>query len=646
MKKILAVSLTIILLLCTCGAVTAAARTGIRVHRAGVPSGSFQKDVSFPDAMGGVEPMLADNSTCGFLGYHGQGELYVTVGQGVEKFSLFINNKKVHTGGMKAGQTYRVDFSGAARDGTNQLQLSNVEPRNMKQAIRVRIPYPVVKNGSAKEGGLNPKTLDAIDDIVSSDIHHGFSSAQMAVVRNGRLVYQNAWGLCSSYDENGDRLTSGKKVDNDTLYDLASNTKMYSVNYAVQYLVTKGKLDLDTKITDIVGDRFADDTVRVAYPNRPQQSLETQRKWKRSLTIRDVLKHQAGFPADPSYHVKKIAGPLYSGSDGSAATRQKTLESICKTPLMYEPGTETLYSDVDYMLLCFVVEKVTGMSMQDYLKQVFWKPMGLTHITYRPLDNGFTKKDCAATELNGNTRQHTVAFPGIRTHTIQGEVHDGKAYYAMAGISGHAGLFANATDLAKLASVMLTGGYGNHRYFSQDVLDTFTAPKSEKNPDWGLGWYRNADGKRVKYFSTYGPSRAIGHQGWTGTLTLIDPDRQLVLVFLTNKINTPMSNPKKDIKSFNGNQYVTSTLGFVTQLLYMGLDGQNVNDSLPAILADMVGEKCRQASGASGNNATVQAAYALNDALKKYTRQHPGSSAREYARQASGWIRELQEMKA
>lgn len=130
---------------------------------------------------------------------------------------------------------------------------------------------------------------------------------------------------------------------------------------------------------------------------------------------------------------------------------------ICRTPLWYEPGTKTVYSDLDYMILGLVVEKTTGEKLDAWLKKTFWNPMGLTHITYNPLRNGFTKDDCAATELNGKTRDHLLDYPGYRTYTLQGEVHDEKAFYSMDVVSGHAGLFANASDVAKLASVMLSG---------------------------------------------------------------------------------------------------------------------------------------------------------------------------------------------
>ena len=195
--------------------------------------------------------------------------------------------------------------------------------------------------------------------------------------------------------------------------------------------------------------------------------------------------------------------------------------------------------------------------------------MGLTHITYNPLRNGFTKDDCAATELNGNTRDHLLDYPGYRTYTLQGEVHDEKAFYSMDGVSGHAGLFANASDVAKLASVMLSGGYGGNRYFSQNVIDLFTAPKMENAANWGLGWWRQGDGQRIWYFGSQAGSDTIGHQGWTGTLVMIDPQRNLVMAYLTNKINTRVTDVKKNANDFDGGWYTASTLGFVPQIFSM-----------------------------------------------------------------------------
>ena len=262
---------------------------------------------------------------------------------------------------------------------------------------------------------------------------------------------------------------------------------------------------------------------------------------------------------------------------------------ICRTPLDYEPGTKTLYSDLDYMILGLVVEKITGEDLDTWLKRIFYEPMGLRHITYNPLQNRFKKEDCAATELNGNTRDNLLHFEGYRTETIQGEVHDEKAYYSMAGVSGHAGLFSNATDLAKLASVMLDGGYG------QNVMDMFTAPKKEDAANWGLGWWRQGDNQRVWYFGTQAESGTIGHQGWTGTLCMIDPERKLVVVYLTNKINTRVTDVKADANKFDGGWYTAGTLGFVPQILSIGMDSEeDISAQLLDLTADMAIESLKR----------------------------------------------------
>ena len=160
-----------------------------------------------------------------------------------------------------------------------------------------------------------------------------------------------------------------------------------------------------------------------------------------------------------------------------------------------------------------------------------------------------------------------MTFNGIRNYTLQGEVHDYKAYHSMGGISGHAGLFANATDLAKLASLMLTGGYGDREYFSKEVIDLFTTPRSKEDLSYGLGWYVHADDTWDKYFGEETSKKAFGHQGFTGTLTMIDPDNDLVVVFLTNKIHSKIKPNDKTFNRFMGNYYTTGSLGFVMQII-------------------------------------------------------------------------------
>ncbi|MBP5153320.1 MAG: serine hydrolase, partial [Lachnospiraceae bacterium] len=480
-----------------------------------LPTGGWQRAVSFPDWNGYTDTTLALNSRIGFKAYHDQGTLYVSVDEGIEGFRLYVNETPIDTSQCVGGKTYSLDISDIVHNGTNSCQISGVAPADTDLKVRVFIPYPEVMPGDPKEEGISEDSLSLISDLITADVENGFTSASLSVIRNGRLVYENAWGSLNSYNPDGSRIDSPVPATKETLYDLASVTKMFSVNYAIQKLVTDGVIKVEDRISDYLGESFYEDVTPINYRGRKKTSLETQKQWKENLTIRDLLSHQGGFPADPRYFNPRVNqetqgggadNVLFSGNGADEKTRRETLRQICRTPLMYEPGTETLYSDVDYMVLGFLIEQVTGKDLNTYLKENFWEPLGLSRITYTPLEHGFSAADCAATELNGNTRDGGVSFEGIRKYTLQGEVHDEKAYYCMAGVSGHAGLFSNATDLAKLASCMLTGGYGNNSFFSRDVLDSFTAPKSTDQANWGLGWWREADFERVWYFGTQSSS--------------------------------------------------------------------------------------------------------------------------------------------
>ncbi|MCR5235449.1 MAG: penicillin binding protein PBP4B, partial [Lachnospiraceae bacterium] len=580
--------------------ITVAADTEATLEEAVIPESEWQLDATFPDWRGDISSTYPINNCVGFYGYSGQGRIYLECDDSVSGFELFVNGRKADVSLAAPGKSYLADISSLTVNGINSVQVSALEEGN----VRVCIPYPVIIPGTPDEVGIDERAFELIDRIISADIENGFSSAQLAVIKDGRLIYENAWGNVKTYDENKEPAESAP-VTADTLYDLASNTKMYSVNYALQHMLTKGEIDLDSRVVDIMGDSFADDTTKIDYEGYDAVSLDTNKKWKEELTIRDLLRHQGGFPPGPHYYNDRYdhatqdfdsdkGNVIYVGTAGDDKTREDTWEALCRTPLMYEPGSNTVYSDVDYMILCYCIEKITGKGLDEYLSEVFFDPMELEHITYNPLENGFKADDCAATELMGNTRDGRLHYSGIREDTLQGEVHDPNAYYCMAGVSGHAGLFSNAADLAKLASVMLTGGYGDKMYFSRDVIDLFTAPKGESYPNFGLGWWREAGHRRDWYFGSVTDSGAFGHQGFTGTLTMIDPDNDLVVVLLTNKIHTPMIENDETLGKWYGNFYTTASLGFAPQIIKMGM-AEDIDESVwNNLVSDMAADAKRQ----------------------------------------------------
>ena len=589
-----------------------------------LPDYEWQKTASFPDWKNYTDDTLAMNSMISFQAYHGQGFLILDVSEKTESFTLYVNGEKADTRDAK-GLVY-VDISEAAKDGVNTIQISNILPLELDNAVTVHIPYPEVLPGNGESGGIHPLALKLVVDLIGSDVAWGFPGAQLAIVRNGREIYQNAWGKINAYEPDGTPKTDSPDVTSATLYDLASVTKMFTVNYAVQKLVTDGLLNINIPVVEILGDSFAADTMDFVYAEAdPAPDLEQQIAWKREITPRALLAHQAGFPADPQYFKPDYDQSKQSlGSPGAnmlnAANREDTLKAIFRTPLMYEPGTQTKYSDVDYMLLGFIIERITGERLDAYMKKTFYEPLGLTRTTYLPLENGFAVDDCAATELNGNTRDHHVSFPGIREQTLQGEVHDEKAWYCMEGISGHAGLFSCASDLARLADVLLTGGYGPYRFFSRNVLDLFTAPKSSDFGQWGLGWWREGDDQRPWYFGTQASPGTIGHQGWTGTLVMIDPSRHLVIAYLTNKINSPLTSAD-NLNQFEGNAFTASTLGFVPQILSIGMDEEgDISDQLLNLLEDMAAGSLKLIpDGADRNHPNVRNALSKLAVLRKWS---------------------------
>ncbi len=477
------------------------------------------------------------------------------------------------------GETGAEDVSVVFESIEEPIVIEELEPEPEPEPVFVDL----IGKGDFADHGIHEECIRIMETIVESDIENGFTSCQIAIIRDGVLVYEKAFGNVNNYYQDGTRIEDGVPVTTDTLYDLASVSKMFGVNYALQKMVTDGEISLKDKIVDILGPEFAENTIEIKYKKGYDESLDTIKQWKAELTIADLLKHQGGFPADPRYcnpNVDQVSqeydpaftNVLYTGCGADEATKEATIEAIFKTPLLYKPGSRTLYSDVDYMILGLVVEKKTGMDLDTYIKKTFCEPMGLTHITYNPLEHGFSADDCAATEINGNTRDGGIVFDGIRTYTLQGEVHDEKAYYCMAGVSGHAGLFSNATDIAKLGTLMLSGKYGDQEFFSQEVIDTFTAPVSQNTTNWGLGWWRQGNTERPKFFGTRSGSGTIGHQGWTGTLIMIDPEKDLVIAVLTNKINAPVTNKSANLNKFDGNWFTTADLGFVSESIYIGLD--------------------------------------------------------------------------
>ncbi|HTI62018.1 MAG TPA: serine hydrolase [Gemmatimonadaceae bacterium] len=315
--------------------------------------------------------------------------------------------------------------------------------------------------------------LVGIDDVVRRGISAGgFPGAAVVVGRHGAIVWEHGYGTLD-WD-------SGVTVDAErTMYDLASLTKVVATTAAAMVLVDQRKLQLDERVTHYLPEFTGGD--------------------KDAVTIRDLLMHRSGLPA---------------GRDlpGRGAASGEARRAVLATRLVRAPGTVTEYSDLGLDVMGFVIEHITHEPLDQFVERAVYGPLGMRSTMFRPP---------AALRARIAPTTENVA---------RGVVHDGNAR-ALGGVAGHAGLFSTASDLAVFAQVMLDGGTeGSTRLFADSVARVFTQP----GPDWrGLGWQTcPGDGSCGQYLS----SRAFGHTGFTGTSIWIDPERDLFVIVLTNRV--------------------------------------------------------------------------------------------------------------
>ncbi|MEG0416148.1 MAG: penicillin binding protein PBP4B [Erysipelothrix sp.] len=497
-----------------------------------------------------------------------------------------------------------IDISGFVNNGNNKLEVTSVAP------VTIKIPFPIVTQAI----DTNNNWFKLLDAMIEAETLYGLSAAQLAVIKDGQMIKSTGYGYNTAYESKTDAngtiilddinvipVKDRVAVTPSTLFDLASNTKMYATVYSVQKLVTEGKLDINTPIYELFPDF-------INIPDNFKDNINTVEN-RKLVKVANLLHHDAGFLPDPQYHNEnsKINDPNLDRNPLFTQDRDHALEMMLKTKLTTVPGTGNVYSDTDFMLLGAVVEKVTGQRLDTYVRENFTTPLGLKSVTFNPLQNGFTKDQVTASEVHGNTRDGRYTFSNVRHGVVQGEVHDEKAFYTMNGISGHAGLFGNAGDIATMAQVMLNnGGMGGNSFFSSEVIDTFTTPYGNVgNQDtYALGWRRAGESQLYKWaFSDYTSDKTVGHTGWTGTVTVIDPDNNVVIALMTNSRNTPIMNRETD--AFYTANFNTNSYGPVTNTVYQALGLGSDESTMEYLKGLTLGEisNVSETSSASKRNA-------------------------------------------
>jgi len=380
--------------------------------------------------------------------------------------------------------------------------------------------------GSPESVGMDAKFLkDKIDSLVNKAISvKAIPGAQVLVAKNKKVVFYEAYGLQTYFDT--------VKVQKSDLYDLASVSKVTTTLPVLMQLHDQGKFNLDASLQEYL----------------PYFKGSN----KGHLTFREILTHQAGlkpwipywrttlrkngtfkwctFKRDSSRRFPiKVADNLYLHRN----YKKKIYKAIKKSDL--EPTKEYKYSGLVFYLFPMMIEKITGQPFQQYLYDRFYDPLGATTLGYNPLQN-FSDGKIIPTEYD-------LEF---RNTLIHGRVHDEGAAM-MAGVSGNAGLFSNANDLAKLLQMYLNGGtYGGDTYISDTTMNQFARCQyCEQGNRRGLGFDKPA----IEYIVNGNTARdaspeSFGHSGFTGTFVWVDPKYDLVYIFLSNRVHPTRNNTR------------------------------------------------------------------------------------------------------
>lgn len=350
-----------------------------------------------------------------------------------------------------------------------------------------------------------------------------YPGCQVLIAKNGEVVFEKAYGY-HTYDKK-------QEVKLTDVYDIASITKVASTTLAIMKLVDEGYLDIDKKLGDYIPELVGTN--------------------KEGLRLRDILAHQAGLPAWIPFYKSTIANEqaknrYYRTQPNDTFNlevannmwmrndyKDSILYRVALCPINSKQGYK--YSDLGYYFFQYIIEKHTGKSLDQFVDSVFYKPMQLNHLGYLPKTK-WPINEIIPTE-NDNT---------FRKQLIHGYVHDQGAAMK-GGVAGHAGLFANASDLSKIMQMLLNKGeYNGVRYINKSTIEEFTKCQfCASDNRRGLGF----DKPEMNYRKT-GPtckcvsSLSFGHTGFTGTIAWVDPDQQLIYIFLSNRVYPDAENKK------------------------------------------------------------------------------------------------------
>jgi len=307
--------------------------------------------------------------------------------------------------------------------------------------------------------------------------------------KDDKTIYKKAFGNYT-YDN------SSPIVQTNTIFDLASVTKVVATTTAAMICYDRKLFSLDDKVIKYI----------------PEFGVNG----KENITVKNLLLHNAGLPAWKKFY-------------GRGLKYDDVINEIYSSEIEYKTGEKTVYSDLGIITLGKIIEKVTNKSLDNFCEVEIFKPLEMNTTFYNPKDS--LKKLCAPTETDDYWRMKA----------LQGEVHD-ETSAMLNGVAGHAGLFSTVEDIAKLMSILMNEGkLGQEQFIKQSTVELFTKRYSEESTR-ALGWDTKSDSGSSAgiYFS----KNSFGHTGYTGTSIWADPDRNLFVVFLTNRVYPTRENTK------------------------------------------------------------------------------------------------------
>ncbi|ARI77720.1 serine hydrolase domain-containing protein [Halobacillus mangrovi] len=362
---------------------------------------------------------------------------------------------------------------------------------------------PVLHQGSIRGAGMREAPLNEIDNVLKSAIQEQVMPGAVAfVARRGHIVKEEAYGYAVQYkDDEFTKVDDPIPMSEDTIFDLASISKLFTTTAAMK-LYEQGKFELDDPVAKYIPEFAANG--------------------KESVTIEQLMTHTSGFkPWIPLYTIE--------------GTREDRLQYVFQYPLQDEPGSEYTYSDLNMITLGALIERLSGMGLDEFVKKEITEPLGMDDTMYNPPAR--LKDRIAATEYQ----------PWTNRGLVWGEVHDESAW-SLGGVAGHAGVFSTASDLAKFAHMFLMDGkYGGTRILEQETIQLLTENRIPQFPgdDHGLGW----ELQQGWFMDALSESTTLGHTGYTGTSIVVSPTNQTIAILLTNRVhpsrNTVSTSPTR-----------------------------------------------------------------------------------------------------